>query len=246
MPLKATQGFVLRAHAVGEADQILVFLTRDEGKLRGLAHSSRKSRRRFAGALQPLSHVRIAYFEREGRELSRIDQCDLLHSYFRLQQDLRASGYLSYMAEVAEEFSRERQEEERFYRLLHATLAAIEGGLDPGWGARYFELWTLRLHGLLPDLEECAECGSRLLAAARYTSSERQLRCVACSRDRAGVEVPAAALTHLRALLHRPPAEAEGEEQLQAACGDLLQQLLTGFTERPFRSLGVLDAMGVR
>jgi DNA repair protein RecO (recombination protein O) len=246
MPLKSTQGFVLRSYPLGEADLILVFLTHDEGRLRGVAHAARKSRRRFGAALELLSHVRIAYFEREGRELARIDQCDLLHSYFRLQQDLRASGYLSYIAEVAEEFSREHQEEVRFYRLLEATLAALEAGLDPAWAARYFELWTLRLHGLLPDLEVCAECGSRLRAAARYSAAERQLRCARCAPAGAAAEVPLAALAHLRALLRRPPAEAAGEARVHSACEDLLQRLLTGFTERPFRSLGVLDAMGVR
>jgi DNA repair protein RecO (recombination protein O) len=246
MPLQSTQGFVLRAHPLGEADLILVFLTRDEGRLRGVARSARRSRRRFGGALQPLSHVRIGYFEREGRELARVDQCDLLHSYFRLQEDLRASAYLSYMAEVAEEFSREHQEEERFYRLLHATLEALEGGLDPAWGARYFELWTLRLHGLLPDLQACGSCGSRLRAAAVYCAAERQLRCRRCAPGPASVEAPAAALAHLRALLRRPPAQAAGDGRVLAACENLLQRLLTGFTERPFRSIGVLDALGVR
>jgi DNA repair protein RecO (recombination protein O) len=246
MPLKSTQGFVLRAHPFAEADLIVVFLTRDDGRLRALAHAGRKSRRRFGGALQPLSHLRIAYFEREGRELARLEQCDLLHSYFRLQQDLRAAGYLSYLAEVAEEFSREHQEEERFYRLLHATLTALEGGLDPAWAARYFELWTLRLHGLLPDLEACGACGSRLRAGARYSAAERQLRCERCGAGGAAVEVPPAALAHLRALLQRPPAESEGAARILPACEDFLMRLLTGFTERPFRSLGVIDALGVR
>jgi DNA repair protein RecO (recombination protein O) len=169
MPLKTAEGFVLRAHSVGEADQILVFLTENEGKLRGLAHSARRSQRRFGGALQLLSHVRVSYYESEQRDLARIDQCDLLHSFFRLQEDLRTSGYLSYVAELAEEFSRERQEEPSFFRLLRATLTAAETGLDPAWAARYFELWTLRLHGLLPDLAVCARCCARA-ASLRATA----------------------------------------------------------------------------
>lgn len=246
MPLKSAEGFVLHTYPVGDADQIMVFLTGTEGKLRGIARHSRKSRRRFGGALQLLSHVRVSYFEREGQDLARIDECDLLHSFFKVQQDLRAAGYLAYLAELSDEFSREKQEEERFYRLLLATLAAVESGLDPAWAARYFELWTLRLHGLLPELSACALCGRALDSGAHYSARERGLVCAPCVPGEAGARVPAPVLAHLRALLHRPPAAAAGEEALLAPCEEFLQTLLTQFTERPFRSLRVLREMGVR
>ncbi len=245
MSLKSAHAFVLRAHPVGEADQILVALTERDGKLRGVTHASRKSRRRFGGALQPLSHVRLTYFEREGRELVRIDECDLLHSYFGLQQDLRAAGYLSYLAELSEEFSREKQEDEAFYRLLRATLEAVEAGLDPVWAARYFELWTLQLHGLLPDLEACARCAAVLGNGALYDPLERGFLCPDCAAAAGGTRTSAAVLAHLGALLRLPPSRATGGASLMPGCEELLQGLLTGFLERPLRSPAVLRQMGV-
>jgi len=246
MPFKTAEGFLLRARPLGEADQILVFLTASEGRLSGIAHSSRRSRRRFGGALQPLSHVRLTYFEREGRELARIDQCDLLRSFFKVQQDLRTASYLSYLAELSEEFSRERQEDERFFRLLLATLGAVEAGADPAWAVRYFELWTLRLHGLLPDLTACVRCGAGTGGGALVEASVRGLLCSACGASHAGPRVAAAVLSHLGGFLKLPPTAATGSDPLLVPCEEFLQTLLTGFTERPFRSLRVLREMGVR
>jgi DNA repair protein RecO (recombination protein O) len=246
MPPKSAEAILLRTYAVGEADQILVFLTQGEGKLRGRAHGSRKSRKRFGGALQPLSHVRVHYFEREGHDLARIDECDLLHSYFVVQQGLKAAGYLSYVAEVTEEFCREKQSEEQFFRLLMATLAAVEAGADPAWSARYFELWTLRLHGLLPDLSACVRCAGALGSGARYAPRERGLLCKPCSYGESGLQLETGVLQQLRSFIRQPPAAVSGNDDLLVHCENFLQVLLTGFTERPFRSLRVLREMGVR
>lgn len=246
MPPKSEEAVLLRTYAVGEADQILVFLTRGEGKLRGRAHGSRKSRKRFGGALQPLSHLRVHYFEREGRDLARIDECDLLHSYFEVQQGLRAAGYLSYIAEVTEEFCREKQPEEQFFRLLTATLSAVEAGADPAWSARYFELWTLRLHGLLPDLSACVRCAGALGSNARYAPRERGLLCKPCSYGESGPQLGPGVIEQLRSFMRQPPGQVAGSDDLLAHCEEFLQLLLTSFTERPFRSLRVLREMGVR
>ncbi|MCI0408963.1 MAG: DNA repair protein RecO [Acidobacteria bacterium] len=158
MPLLRTEGFVLRAYPLGEADKIVTFLTREEGKIRGVAKSARKSRRRFGSSLEPWSRVSLTYFEKEASELGRVDACDLLESAYRLHEDLDTAWLLAYMAEVADQFSRDRQAEPHYYRLLGSLLGALREGLPRGVALRYFEVWTLKLHGLLPDLSHCAGC----------------------------------------------------------------------------------------
>ena len=69
MPLYTTDALILRTYRLGESDRIVVFLTRDRGKKRGVAKNARQSRRRFGGALEPLTYGRVGYFERERREL---------------------------------------------------------------------------------------------------------------------------------------------------------------------------------
>ena len=68
MPLYTTDALILRSYTLGESDRIVVFLTRDRGKKRGVAKNARQSRRRFGGALETLTCGRVAYMERERRE----------------------------------------------------------------------------------------------------------------------------------------------------------------------------------
>ena len=69
MPLYTADALVLRTYKLAEADRIVVFLTADRGKKRGVAKSARRPRSRFVASLEPLTHVRVAYFEKETREL---------------------------------------------------------------------------------------------------------------------------------------------------------------------------------
>src|ERR1700716_2168303 len=72
MPLYAADALILRTYTLGESDRIVVFLTRDRGKKRGVARNARQSRRRFGGALEPMTYGRVGYVERERRELGRL------------------------------------------------------------------------------------------------------------------------------------------------------------------------------
>src|SRR5256712_12403080 len=73
MPLYTTDALILRTYTLGESDRIVVFLTRDRGKKRGVAKNARQSRRRFGGALEPMTYGRVGYVERERRDLVRLD-----------------------------------------------------------------------------------------------------------------------------------------------------------------------------
>ena len=80
MPLHTTDALILRTYKLGESDRIVVFLTRDRGKKRGVAKNARQSRRRFGGALEPLTYGRVGYVERERRDLVRLDYVEQLRS----------------------------------------------------------------------------------------------------------------------------------------------------------------------
>ena len=72
MPLHTADALVLRTYKLGETDRIVVFLTADRGKRRGVARGARRPRSPYAGALEPLTLGRVAYFEREQRDLVRL------------------------------------------------------------------------------------------------------------------------------------------------------------------------------
>ncbi len=186
MALKRSEAFILDTRKMGEADQLVVFFTLSDGKVKGIAKSAAKSRRRFGGKLERLSRVRATWFEREGRELARLDSCDLLAESFTLHQELASAAVLGHVAEIADTFAPEHEADPDYFRLLGALLDAFRGmkpGADPLPLARYFEYWTLRLHGLMPDLDLCASCGRALASGAVVLAgASSQALCASCSR----------------------------------------------------------------
>ena len=150
MPLYTAEALVLRTYKLGEADRIVVFLTRDRGKKRGVAHNARKSRKRFGAALEPLTEVRVAYFEKERRDLVGLNYAEPVRSPLSAVSP-EALGYSHYFAELIDEWAAEADVDERLYRLGTAALEALVGGAPPDALARYFECWLLRLQGVYPS-----------------------------------------------------------------------------------------------
>ncbi len=172
---------MLETQALGEADLIVTLLSERHGRIRGVARSARSSRRRFGGVLEPLTRVRATWNEREGRELARIDALDLVRSYARMQADPTTQAACAVIAEVGLAFTHDAQPEPHVYRLCGVVLDALEDGADPFAMLRYFEYWMLRLHGLLPSFDQCADCGAPVDPTGGWAAAGG-LRCAACSR----------------------------------------------------------------
>ena len=159
MPARVSESLILRTYPYREADLVVSFLTRDQGKLRGVARRARRPNSSFGAGLERLSYVQAAYFQRENRELVNLDSCEMIRSPFELQSDYATGVGLDYLAEVAEQLSAPAEQNERFFRLLLAVLdylrAARAGGLWPA--VTYFTLWAVRLSGFLPGLRVSSE-----------------------------------------------------------------------------------------
>ncbi|MFQ5878121.1 MAG: DNA repair protein RecO [Acidobacteriota bacterium] len=247
MPLKEEEAFVLGSLPLGESDRIVTFLTRGAGKVRGVAKGARRSRRRFGSNLELLSRVRLSYFERERADLARIEAAELLESFYALQEDPERGAVMACLAEIADAFSREQQEDEGFFRLMHAVLRALRAGLDLDLAARYFEIWTLRLHGVLPSLRSCSACGAALRTrGARYQSRQAGVVCSRCAGARGGREViiPAAAVRAAEEIQRLAPERLAGRDPAPLApLGALAREVFLDLTERRFRSYDVLCAI---
>jgi DNA repair protein RecO len=151
MPLYTADALILRTYTLGESDRIVVFLTRDRGKKRGVAKNARQSRRRFGGALEPMTCGRVGYVEHERRDLVRLEYVELVRSPL-LAADADALGYVEYFAELIDEWAQEADPNETLYRLGASMVDAIAAGVPIDPLARYFEYWLLRLQGVYePD-----------------------------------------------------------------------------------------------
>ena len=147
-----------------EADLIVSFFTRDQGKLRGVAKRARRLKSNFGSGLERLSHVRMFYFQRENRELVSLDTCELIQSQFELAGDYASGVALDFVAEVSEQLLPPAEPGERHFRLLLAVLEHLRrSGSEGVWPAvTYFSLWAVRLSGILPEVRVAQE--ERLIA----------------------------------------------------------------------------------
>ncbi len=162
MPLRETEAIVLRTYRLGEADKIVSLFTRQLGRLRAVAAGSQRPKGRYGGTLEPLSYIRLWVFERENRDLLRINSAELIESFFDMQKDYRLQVAAQYVAEVSERFLPEREVNERAFRLLLIVLRALKHSGELDRPLLYFNYWQLRLAGFLPSLEHCLACGRTL------------------------------------------------------------------------------------
>src|SRR5437667_401860 len=204
MPLHTTDALILRTYKLGESDRIVVFLTRDRGKKRGVAKHARQSRRRFGGALEPLTCGRVGYVERERRDLVSLSYVEATRSPLAAA-DGEALGYAEYFAELIDEWAQEADPNETLFRLGASMVDAIAMGVPIHPLARYFEYWLLRLQGVYELDPQLSEEARAFLGAARGLSPF----------SLGGVTVSARALRELEAS-HRARIAMHLEKELKS------------------------------
>lgn len=149
--VESAEALTLRTYDFGEANKIVVFLTKHVGLLRGVAYGAKKSRSRFGSSLEQFTHVRATYKRKEHEDLVVFQNCEIIRPAPAYRLGLEENIHCSYFAELVVEFVREEVESEKLFRLTNAVLEAM--GTSPiHLLARYFEFWLLRLEGVLPAL----------------------------------------------------------------------------------------------
>ncbi|MCC7008973.1 MAG: DNA repair protein RecO [Acidobacteria bacterium] len=242
---------MLRSYRYGEANRIVVFLTEDRGKKRGVALNATASRRRFGAALESLTRGRVTYLERERRDLVRLDRIEPHDSPLRWLDaatggdGARMLGHAAYFAELIDEWAPDDQPNERLFRLGAGVAGALGGAASVDALARYFEYWLLRLEGVYPAVDRCPRCGDgRLAAGAVLAARDRAYVCDRCADG--GGRVSAAAMAFLRQAGRRTPAEAGAADVPAGALRELEQAhqaLIALHLDKEVRSARVLKEL---
>jgi DNA repair protein RecO (recombination protein O) len=246
MALKESEAIVLRTYDLREADLLVTLFTRAEGKVRGVARAAKKSKRRFGGALEPLTYVRVYYEDRERQELARLDSCDVLESPLATEVSYPRAVALGHVAELLDELLPDREANDTVFRLALSVLAGLRGP-DVWMPVTYFELWMTRLMGYLPELSECMVCGRTLNGSRAYFHALADG--LMCSRDKrlASSEISAESRA-LAAQMFRAPVESfSGTPWPKRQGADLrkfLIQTLQRHIERKLVTAGMLEKIG--
>ena len=243
MMILETTAFVLRSQPLGESDRIVALFSRTHGQLRGVAPRAAASRKRFGGALSVLAEVEVRFLTRPGRDLGRLESCTPMRPTPGEGRDLDAYYASVYVAEVLGVFSHEGQVDERLYRLTRAVAEALAAGSDAFAVCRYFEVWTLKLAGLLPDLERCPACGRALATTGAMSTVQGEVLCTDCDQgtSTSRCHLSPAAVGLIQRFLAVPPARASDGGPCAAdlrAVAAFAAALFLMLVERPFRSVG--------
>jgi DNA repair protein RecO (recombination protein O) len=164
-----SEAIVLRTWPFGEADLMVAIFTREQGVVRGVARHAMKSRRRFGGALEPMTHVRAVWAERPRQDVVRLDRFEILWSPMREPVDYSRAAGLAFIAEVLERALPDRAPEDDLFRLALTAATHLKSG-SIALPATYFALWSTRLLGWMPDLNVCAASGTPLRDETVYYS----------------------------------------------------------------------------
>ena len=158
MDLQTAEAVVLDVVDLHDYDRIVTFLTRWQGKKRGVAKGARRKFSRFGGQVQPLAKISITWNEREGRDLVRISAAEMIRPADAVLGDLEGLLLSSYLRDHMLEFAQEDEPGDKMFRLLDSTIEALLAGADRDLVTRYFETWVLRLAGIFPAPYHCPEC----------------------------------------------------------------------------------------
>jgi len=243
MALKESEAIVLRTYPLREADLLVTLFTRLEGKVRGVARSAKKSKKRFGGALEPLTYVRAYYDDRERSELARLDSCDVLESPLATEVSYPRAVALAHVAEILDELLPDREANDAVFRLALSVIAGLRGP-EVWLPITYFELWMTRLIGYLPELTECMVCGRALNGSRAYFHALADGLFCGDDKRLASSEITAESRALVAKMFRAPVESFAGIPWAKRQSADLrkfLIQTLQRHIEKKFVTAGMLE-----
>jgi len=208
-----TPAIVVRTRAFGESDKIVTFLTRDLGKVAGIAKGAQRSKRRFVNVLEPFTHVDVTLRVRPTSDLAFVNACVLRDAPISVARDLVKFAYASYVLELTDRMVREREAGPETYELVRDAMAFLEQhDAEPGL-LRAFELHLLRLTGYEPELGHCRRCGIAIAdGTTMYVHPARGgVLCVRCRGEGRAYQASRLVLERLIAFQRVPFADRDPE-----------------------------------
>jgi DNA repair protein RecO (recombination protein O) len=239
VPVYRDEGVVLRTHKLGEADRIVIMLTRAHGKVRAVAKGVRRTGSKFGARLEPFMVADVQFYE--GRSLDTITQAESLGSYgATIADDYASYTAASAMVETADKLSDAEGSLQQYLLLVGALRSLARHEHGPGMTLDSYLLRALSMAGWAPSFEDCSRCG----APGPHDSIVVQLGGVVCA-DCAPTGAPrldTATIEHLGALLTGAWGVADAaDEGTRSRASGVVAAYTQWHLERGLRSLQHVD-----
>src|SRR3954465_1676768 len=229
-----TEAVVLRSIRFGEADRVLHLYTSDRGRVGAVAKGVRKTKSRFGGRLEPLSHVELVLHQGTG-ELQTITGVQLIRAHDAARTDYYRLSAGLIGAEAMLRLFPEQEQNERAFTALTRFLDILDD--TPHAAARpslaplplSFQLKLLWLSGYLPHLTSCAECGAIDATLIGYSPRAGGAVCRACATQSEALALSPDGVGGIEALLANPLADAVSLRLSERATRDALRVITASY-----------------
>jgi DNA repair protein RecO (recombination protein O) len=209
-----TEAVVLRSLRFGEADRILHVYTLEHGRMGAIAKGARKTKSRFGGRLEPLSHVELILHVGSG-ELATVTGASLVRSHAPAREHPYRLAVGLIGAEAMLRLFPEQERSDRAFTALTRFLDLLDGLPDrQGTPPEHdplgiaFQLKLLWVAGYLPHLGSCAECGADGPFVG-FSAPAGGVVCRACCAAGGALVLSPEGAAGLEELLRKPLAESE-------------------------------------
>jgi DNA repair protein RecO (recombination protein O) len=247
-------GFLLRTSPLADADLVVHVLARERGQVSAIARAARKSRRRFAGALDFLTLSRYRLIAPRRGELWTLETATLERDWRALASDLVSYAHASYALELARELCPPAEPHPTVVDLIAGLLDSLAAHGGSPAVLRGFELALLGELGSGPVLDACVVCGEQHWEEGGLFDPRRGgvvcSSCAAHSRDVGTRSLSPAARQYLLASTRGPTAAFALDGQIEVTdrtmAREALQAMLGTLLPRPLKSLQFITKLASR
>lgn len=159
MALYRDQAVVIRTQKLGEADRIVTLISREHGRIRGVAKGVRRTKSKFGARLEPGSYVDVQLYT--GKTFDVVTQVESLENFGdAISHDYQKWTIASAILEAAERFTSNEGEPSRqqFLLLVGALKALAHESHDPSLILDAYLLRSLSIAGYAPSMTICSRC----------------------------------------------------------------------------------------
>ncbi|MBI5214759.1 MAG: DNA repair protein RecO [Ignavibacteriae bacterium] len=246
-----TEAIVLRTIKFKESSKIVTFYTKELGRVGAIVKGARRANSKIGAALEPMSHVQIVLYIKEGREVQTVGQCALLYSYHHFAADLEKLSVGLSIIELVYDIAHEQEQNIPLFELMADSLATVNKTSATTAILFFFMLKLAELLGFAPVFGNCHLCKKEI---NREPNAGKWLMfdlhkgspvCEHCSPAQHGLfKISAAALNKLQQLSFKTTSDIGGftleqkeEHEIEEFFARYFQSHVTGFKQLRSRKI---------
>ena len=153
------EGIIINTKDYNENSKILSILTYDYGLISVIAKGCKSIKSKLRSVTDKLTYATFTIYYKEDK-LSTLSEANIIDNLSKIKKDIKKISYVSYILDLSNQVYNQSKNCE-IYNLLISSLKKINEGFNPLIITNILEIKYLEFLGVMPNLNECAICGSK-------------------------------------------------------------------------------------